>query len=156
MKNNGLTLFIKDINSEINKIDVVIKNIIELDQILKGNNPDKFHIVSFAGFINNFYTGIEMIFIRIAKKIDKDIPTELNWHKDLLNRMNYETDYRTSIISKEMKSKLLEYLNFRYFFRHSYTYELDWRKLKPLVKNAEKMFISFKNEIKTFLENFDI
>ncbi len=94
MKKNGIKLFIQDIENELKKIDVIVNNIIELQEILKGQEPDKFYITSFAGFLHNFYCGIEIIFLRIAKKIDKDIPTEINWHKDLINHMSYKTEFR--------------------------------------------------------------
>ncbi len=127
--NNKIKLFIKDIEKELEKIDIIVNNILELKKILKGKEPDKFYIITFAGFLHSFYTGLEIIFLRIAKRIDKDVPVEINWHKDLLNRMSYETDFRPALINEKFKEKVMEYLNFRHFYRHSYSFELKWEKL---------------------------
>lgn len=151
MKKNGIKLFIQDIENELKKIDIIVNNIIELQEILKGQAPDKFYITSFAGFLHNFYSGIEIILLRIAKKIDKDIPTGINWHKDLINHMSYETEFRPYVVTTELKEQLLEYLNFRHFFRHSYTYELKWEKIKPLLKNIKRLYNDFKIDLKRFL-----
>lgn len=151
MKKNGIKLFIQDIENELKKIDIIVNNIIELQEILKGQAPDKFYITSFAGFLYNFYSGIEIILLRIAKKIDKDIPIGINWHKDLINHMSYETEFRPYVVTTELKEQLLEYLNFRHFFRHSYTYELKWEKIKPLLKNIKRLYNDFKIDLKRFL-----
>lgn len=152
MKNNGIILFTQDINNEIKKIDTVVNNILELKEILKENIPDKFYIASFGGFLHNFYTGIENIFLRITKRIDKDVPSEISWHKDLLNRMSYDTDFRPHVINEELQKELLEYLNFRHFFRHSYTFELKWEKLKILVDNIDKIYKNLKKDLNKFLK----
>ena len=42
------------------------------------------------------------------------------------------------------------YLGFRHFFRHSYTFEIDWGKLRPLVEQAEETFQRFKQDLEAF------
>jgi hypothetical protein len=39
------------------------------------------------------------------------------------------------------------YLGFRHFFRHSYTFEIDWQKLKPLVENVEVVLRGFRADL---------
>lgn len=49
---NKIKLFIKDIEKELEKIDIIVSNILELKNILKGKEPDKFYIITFAGFLH--------------------------------------------------------------------------------------------------------
>jgi len=59
-------------------------------------------------------------------------------------------DFRPAVLSEETAEKLLPYLGFRHFFRHSYTFEIDWEKLKPLALNARAILEIFKNDLKKF------
>ena len=41
-------------------------------------------------YVHDYVNGVEDLFIRIAKKIDQDIPAGPHWHRDLILRMAKE------------------------------------------------------------------
>ena len=47
----------------------------------------------------------------------------------------------------------MEYLSFRHYFRHSYGYEIDWNRLKPLINGVEELWKELKEDINIFIEN---
>ena len=59
---------------------------------------------------------------------------------------------RPAVLKAETVEKLLPYLGFRHFFRHSYTFEIDWEKVKPLAVNARAVLEVFKDDLKRFLD----
>lgn len=58
---------------------------------------------------------------------------------------------RPSILRKQTVGIIEPYLGFRHFFRHSYTFEIDWQKLKPLVENIETALKEFRTDLEDFL-----
>lgn len=62
-----------------------------------------------------------------------------------------QTNKRSSVFSENMKATLLDYMNFRHFFRHSYGYNLKWEKAAPLFLNLEKNWKFIKESLNDFI-----
>lgn len=122
------------------------KELFDLEQ-----NPNIVEITAFASVLHSFYSGIEKIFLIIAKNIDRKTPSDINWHKGLLLQMTKENEYRKPVLSEEMKNELTKYIVFRHFYRHSYSFRLDWDELQKLVKPIHQVWEKFKSEIAAFL-----
>ena len=45
-----------------------------------------------------------------------------------------------------------DYLSFRHFFVHSYSFTLKWEELKPLVDGIEETLARFKSAIYDFID----
>jgi hypothetical protein len=114
--------------------------------------PTLMEITAFAGILHSFYNGIEKIFLIIAGSIDKKIPENSKWHKTLLLQMARNNDSRCLVISQKMKDQLLDYLAFRHFFRHSYSFHLEWEEMEELVKSLHDVWRNFRTEILTFMK----
>ena len=56
------------------------------------------------------------------------------------------------IISESTSIELRRYLAFRHFFSHGYAFELDEKRLVPLVKDIPKVFTSLQKEISRFIK----
>ncbi len=143
--------FIKQIEFELeemrNLLDLYKKELFELDR-----EPNLVEITALAGVLHSFYSGIEKIFLIIAKKVDKKIPHDINWHKTLLFQMAKENDFRKAVISEIIKDRLSEYLAFRHFYRHSYTSRLKWKEMKDLVASIQQTWEKFASEISVFIK----
>jgi len=48
---------------------------------------------------------------------------------------------------------LEKYMSFRHFIRHSYSSELDWMIMGPLVIGIENIWQIIKADFETFIEN---
>ena len=117
--------------------------------------PDLLELTAFASVLHSFYNGIENILLGIAKNIDKKSPSDLNWHKSLLSQMAKKNKARKSVLSEGMKNELKKYLTFRHFFRHSYSFHLEWEELEKLIKPIHQVWEKFKAEISSFLSLLD-
>jgi hypothetical protein len=56
-------------------------------------------------------------------------------------------------LSKLDKEKLEDYLSYRHFIRHSYSSELRWNEMAPLVKELEETWKKIKTNFETFIKN---
>lgn len=66
--------------------------------------------------LHSFYTGIENIFKRIGVELDKALPGGQSWHRELLDSMSAPSEFRSAIISQDLRFRLEEYLKFRHVF----------------------------------------
>ena len=139
----------EDIEFELGEIDLLFqlyqKELLDIEK-----SPNLVELTALAGVLHSFYNGIEKTLLIIAKNIDKSVPTDINWHKTLLEQMAKENMHRNAVITGHMKNDLVKYLGFRHFFRHSYTYQLKWERIEELTKPMLGVWGKFKAEISTF------
>jgi hypothetical protein len=117
--------------------------------------PGLLELTGFASVLHSFYNGIENIFLVIAKNIDEKIPSDFNWHKNLLSQMAEKNIVRGPVLSGEMKNDLKKYLTFRHFFRHAYSFHLEWEEMEKLIKPIHQVWEKFKSEISLFLSQIE-
>jgi len=51
---------------------------------------DDYYLDGVALNVHGFYSGLELIFEKIASAIDGSVPTGANWHRELLDQMSLE------------------------------------------------------------------
>ena len=109
-------------------------------------------MTAIASVLHSFYNGLENIFKTIAKSQDQVIPPGQGWHRQLLLRLAQSVGEGKPVLSQDLVSRLVEYLGFRHFFRHSYSTFLDWGKLEELVGPLPEVWSQTRLEIEAFLK----
>lgn len=149
MKKEGVVLSAR-IQSELKDLSILTDRIKTAWQKAR-DTKDEFYLDSVALNLHGFYSGVERIFEKIASSIDGSVPSGLNWHQELLNQMAVEVPrIRPAVISVELKGSLEEYRGFRHVVRNVYTYRLAPDKLKPLVKDINKVWKKINKELSAF------
>ena len=116
------------------------------------DEPVQLELRGLASYVHEFYTGIESIFERIAIELGEGLPQGEYWHADLLNQMAAEQPARRpAVIDEPLRARLRDYLRFRHFFRHAYDYQVEWKKLRPLVEDMPDVLSQLKTQIEVFL-----
>ena len=141
----------EQINFKISDLD---KLFLEYDLIFKkaeNEIPDLFDMTILGSVLHSFYNGLENIFEIIAKNIDNNVPIGNKSHQELLHQMASENENRAEIINEELYLKLREYATFRHFYRHAYSFQLNWEKMKPLVKDKNSILKEIKNKLEYFI-----
>lgn len=95
--------------------------------------PDLVQVTALASVLHSFYNGVESIFIIIAKEIDDAVPTGDRWHRDLLEQMGMANEFREAVLPLPIQLQLQNYLAFRHYYRHAYSFFLRWEELRELV-----------------------
>ena len=135
---------------EMEQINQLLQTYHDLLEKSRIEEPNLLEVTAIASVLHSFYNGLENIFSTIAKKIDDRFPTGQFWHRDLLIQMSEENEKRNAILSDELKNTLSEYLGFRHFFRHAYSFTLEWSELK---KPTSEIFDTW-NQVKLSLDRF--
>jgi len=54
------------------------------------------------------------------------------------------------VISEASATELADYLAFRHFYRHSYSFVIDWNELQKLVVRVQTVWATVKKEFEKF------
>ena len=146
----------QDIQDSINDINDLLESYTELFERVKQKNPDIIEIAALGTVLHSFYNGVEGIFLLIVKQIDKQSPNNSAWHQTLLNQVLESTGKRDYVISLDTASKLAQYMKFRHFFRHAYSFMLDWERLQPLVEELQATWSVTRDELLAFCDDLSI
>lgn len=146
---------VEEIETECSRIEQLFQDYDPLLEKIKDQEPDFFEIGSLAMLLHSFYNGLENIFSRIARKIDKNLPDGKEWHKELLDLMTKRTEKRGHVVlSDRTHEELKEYLGFRHFSRHGYAFDLSRDLMKDLVLMSDDIKGRAIAEIKLFIGKF--
>lgn len=153
MNRNGLQALRAEIESDLDDLAAVLDEIGTTVSQVPDDGPTTRDKAAIGAFLHSFYNGVENVLKRLAQEVDENVPVGEDWHRTLLRRMELPIEsVRPEVLQPETVEGLEPYLGFRHFFRHAYTFEIDWRKLEPLVRNAEAAFEAFRRDIEGFLE----
>lgn len=137
---------ISQLNEHLSKSSVLIKK-------CSVQEPDYVELCATGSILQSFYNGVENIMLVISKNIDGIAPNQGKWHSELLLSMCKRTENRPAVFSESLHSILVDYMNFRHFFRHSYGYSMKWEKLSHLFLNLDDNWNKIKNELNTFINS---
>lgn len=144
---------IREIELEIGQIDQLLISYDDLLERVQVRDPDLVELTAVASVLHSFYNGLENIFLSIAKRIDADVPEGPQWHRDLLTQMTKSTSLRAAVMTPEMAERLANYLAFRHFYRHSYSFFLEWDELEGMIVALEDTWDQVKNQLLQFTGN---
>jgi len=146
---------ISQVEFEIGQIEQLFVSYAGLIDRANRAKPDLIQITALASVLHSFYNGLKNIFLSIAKGIDRDVPAGSQSHRDLLTRMTQSTSDRIPVLQVETAHQLADYLGFRHFFRHSYSFFLDWYEMEKLILALPKVWAQTKMELQLFLAELD-
>jgi hypothetical protein len=144
---------IEEIQFDIDQIDRLFASYAVLFESIQQTQPDLIEATAVASVLHSFYNGLESIFLLIAKRIDGHIPTGEKWHRQLLLQMTQTVTQRQHVITMELAHDLESYLGFRHFYRHSYSFFLDWGQLEKLVAPVHRVWSQAKIELNAFIDH---
>ena len=126
-----------------------MENALDGEIVQLGKTPISALIV--AGLLENYYTCLETIFLRISQSFDNNLDAARR-HNDLLQKMTLEIDgVRTAAVSEETFSPLFELLKFRHFKRYYFELEYDWDRLDVLVTKLRQVHPLVTRDLERFV-----
>ena len=134
----------EQVEAEFENIERTLAEMLNFESLLNLSNLE---LAGVAAHIHNFYNGIENILKQLVNAAGKKLPDGPSWHQNLIN-----TAVANDIISESTAKKLRQYLAFRHFFSHGYSFELDPKRMRNLVKDIRAIFECFKDEIKKAID----
>ncbi|MBI4790009.1 MAG: hypothetical protein HY782_23490 [Chloroflexi bacterium] len=146
---------ISQINFEIEQIDQLLASYAELLERVQKTEPNLVETTAVASVLHSFYNGLENVFLSIAKGFDGNVPRGSQWHRDLLTRMTESRTNRMPALTVDTSHRLADYLGFRHFYRHSYSFSLEWDEMEKLVTPLSEVWAQTKKEIEIFVRDLN-
>jgi hypothetical protein len=114
--------------------------------------PEQYDLRAIASMIHDLYRGAEGMMRRIAKDVDRDVPTGEHWHRQLLDQMAAPVaDLRPAVFGDATIAQLERYRVFRHVQRNIYGFDLLWPQMAPLFKAADEVMVAVTTDIHDFM-----
>jgi hypothetical protein len=141
---------------EIDRIGAVVG---EAEQALAdypAAEPPRRELRGIGDIVHDAYTGIERIAEKIAGELGGGVPAGPAWHRQLLEDMTLDLPgLRPPVLAPARAQALDELLRFRHLFRNRYGFELEWRRLRPLLERLPAVWRDTRADLERFLGFLD-
>lgn len=144
-----------EVEADLEQLGRLVAQVRPLAARVEPSGPDTVEIAALGAMVHAFYNGIENTLKRIAVGLEGGVSDGGDWHAALLEGAAEATRGRGAVLSRELVDRLKPYLQFRHVFRHAYTFDLRWPKMKPLVEDLDPMFREVEKQVRTFLALHD-
>ena len=143
------------INDELDKIEGTLERIQRgLDNIdVLPVQAREFIENTIATDLADIYMGIERIFERIGREVDRHVPRGSQWHKNLLAQMAEKRPERPPVISENTRRELEELLKFRHKVTNIYGKELRYEMTIPHAKSIGELFERVSEDMNRFTDS---
>jgi len=137
-----------EIESKLKNLERVVAKVANGLEVI---DEDEIRQNAIALWLHDFYNGVESIFERITVRLEGELPRGEHGPMALLNRMS-ETipGVRPAVIDPSLQSRLVEFLKFRHRIRYTYSYELEWPKVKRLAEELDELMPRVHEALEAF------
>jgi hypothetical protein len=137
-----------EIDIDIEAIETALERLASLYVDVGDRRPAVREKTAAATFLAQFYGGIENIIKRISLFHNMTLPTVKTWQMDLFKRFCIPAYHPLPELFDEfLASGLSPYRRFRHVFHHSYSFELEWERMKEGIERAPHLFGLFKEKV---------
>jgi len=149
MDEERLVILKAELNAQLSEIEDIYKKLED-----RRKKRGKAGIESIAYQLHNLYCAFEDLFKIVAETFENHIQDKTKYHMELLKRMTVSIEgVRPQLLSQESYILLDNLRSFRHFFRHAYSYEIDVRKVRIVLDDADKLREMYKKDVEIFLES---
>lgn len=148
---NSLDL-VKEIKTELEYLDITIKDIVDINILIDKNLPNKTQLAAIVLYIAQFYNGFENILKRICKYYKITLPYGGDSHIALTNMFNNNaTKPLPILIDDSIINDISSIRKFRHFVIHGYAFQIEWKQIKSSVERIDSIYHHFKNNVSEFI-----
>jgi len=146
----------EEVSIELELIEVVVREILALREDVGEREPTIREKTAAAGFLAQFYNGIENILKRISRFHGVLLPNGDTWHVELFKRFCSPLySPLPALFDVSLASTLAPYRRFRHVVYHGYGFQLDWSRMREGIENVEEVFLRFKSRLADYLRATD-
>jgi hypothetical protein len=143
----------EEIAIELEAMEQIVEELLTLQHDVARRMPTVREKTAGAGFLAQFYNGLENILKRISLHHNVALPVSPNWHVELFQRFAAPHPDLPHLFDDKLASDLAPYRRFRHVVLHSYGFQLDWSRMAEGISNIQNVFEQFKINLHNYLHN---
>ena len=141
---------------ELEWMDVVVKELLSLSEDIKDREPTIREKTAAAGFLAQFYNGLENILKRINRFYGISLPVGDMWHIELFKRFcSPPYSPLPLLFDDDLASALAPFRKFRHVVHHGYGFQLDWAPMKEGISEIENVFLQVRSKLFDYLKSLE-
>ncbi len=149
-----------DVRGELEQMHIVVRELVALRSDVRDRAPMLREKVAGAGFLAQFYNGVENILKRISKYHHVAPPEGDRWHVQLFDRFCGTSSSDASrelpvLFDEHLASEMAQYRGFRHVARASYGIELNWQLMAQGIDRVEETHARFEQAALRYLNTLD-
>jgi hypothetical protein len=146
------------IRSEVSDLEQIVERASRgWSEVQQASAAQFAYVDSVALNLHSFYSGLERLFELIARHVDRNLPHDETWHRDLLQQMAQDRpDTRPAVISQESATAIDEFRRFRHLVRNVYTIQLAPEKMAGLMEALPEIWPQLRAELLAFANFLDV
>lgn len=138
----------EEINSHLENMQIIVQELASLRKDVEGREPTNREKMAAAGYLAQFYNGVENILKRMSRFYHVSLPSTDTWHIDLFSRFcEPSQEPLPCLFDAALASDLTGFRKFRHVFYHGYGFLLDWQRMKEGIDKSEDILERFKLSI---------
>ena len=146
----------EEVSIELELLEMVVSELLALMEDVGQEEPPLRDKTAAAGFLAQFYNGIENILKRICRYYEIPLPAGNAWHVALFRRFcSPPYDPLPALFDEPFSSALAPYRKFRHVVFHGYGFQLDWSRMREGIENVEEVFLGFKARLADYLRTIE-
>jgi hypothetical protein len=139
----------REIAVQLDFLDVTVREVCLLRDELSQRNPTLREVAAAAGFLSDFYGGIENILKRICVSRGVSLPAGENWHRHLFQMFcEPGTAGLPVLIDGDLQESLATFRRFRHIVHHSYVLQLRWARMAEGVQEIDGIYAKFRESLR--------
>jgi hypothetical protein len=148
------------IREELPDLERVVERAVGLwSEGLTADQKQDVYLDAVALNLHSFYSALERLLELIARHVDRSVPDNEAWHRELLQQMaTDQPGIRPAVIGTETAERLDTFRRFRHLVRNVYTFNLQPEKMEELFLVLEPLWAQLQRELlafASFLEALD-
>ena len=142
------------IRAEISDLERVVQKLLRIwPQVQTVSAEQDVYLDSVALNLHSFYSGLERLFVLIARHVDQNLPDSETWHRDLLHQMSRELiGIRPGVIGAENAVNLDEFRQARHLVRNVYSINLAAERVVGLMLALPGLWNKVQVELLAFAD----
>jgi hypothetical protein len=146
----------EELSIELESMDIVVKELLSLIKDISDREPTIREKTAAAGFLAQFYTGLENILKRISRFYEVPLPVGDTWHIELFRRFcSPPYPPLPLLFDDDLASALGPFRRFRHVVHHGYGFQIDWDRMQEGIFQIEDIFLRVKSILFAYLKSLE-
>jgi hypothetical protein len=146
----------EELSIELESMDIMVNESLSLINDIRDSEPTVREKTAAAGFLAQFYNGLENILKRISRFYEVPLPVGDTWHIELF-RYFCSPPYPPLplLFDDALASAIAPFRKFRHVVHHGYGFQIDWDRMKEGISLIEDVFFQIKSKLSEYMKSLE-